>query len=51
MMSETRSPRYEELKKKYEKNFVRKDQLAQYVKFSKITAEEYKLITGEDLPQ
>ncbi len=49
-MSETRSPRYEDLKKRYEKNFVRKDQLQKYVEFGKITAEEYKEITGEDLP-
>lgn len=50
-MSEiTHSPMFYNLKERYEKNFVRKDQLAQYVKFGKITAEEYKEITGEELP-
>lgn len=35
---------------RYEKKFVRKDQLQMFVGFNKITAEEYKEITGEDLP-
>lgn len=48
-MSETKSPMFVDLKVRYEKNFVRKDQLAKYVGFGKITAEEYKEITGEDL--
>lgn len=43
------SPMFEVLKTRYEKNFVRKDQLQKYVAFGKITAEEYKQITGEDL--
>ena len=37
------------LKMRYERNFVRKDQLVRYVGFEKITAEEYKLITGEEM--
>ncbi len=44
------SPMFENLKLRYEKNFVRKDQLQRYVSLGKITAEEYKQITGEDLP-
>lgn len=39
---------YEVLKKRYEINFVRKDQLKRYVGFGKITPEEYKLITGDE---
>ena len=39
---------FEILEKRYAMNFVRKDQLAQYVRFGKITAEEYKLITNEE---
>lgn len=44
-----KSPMYDSLKARYEKNFVRKDQLQQYVSLGKITAAEYKEITGEDL--
>ena len=45
----THSPMYDTLKTRYQKNFVRKDQLQKYMEFGKITAEEYKVITGEDL--
>jgi len=43
------SPMFENLKLRFEKNFVRKDQLQKFVGFGKITTEEYKEITGEDL--
>lgn len=43
------SPMFNILKEKYGMNFVRKDQLAKYVALGKITAAEYKEITGEDL--
>lgn len=43
------SPRYEELKSKYQMSFVRKDQLEKYCKLGVITTEEYKDISGEDL--
>lgn len=45
---EERSPMYEPLKLRYERNFVRKDQLKRYVSLNQITAEEYRLITGEE---
>lgn len=45
------SPMFENLKLRFEKNFVRKDQLQKFVGFGKITAEEYIEITGEDLPE
>lgn len=51
MSAETKSPIFKDLKIRYEKKFVRKDQLQKYVEFSKITTEEYKEITGEDLPE
>ena len=38
---------FEILKQRYEMNFVRKDQLKQYVKLKAITAQEYQLITNE----
>lgn len=39
---------FEILKARYERNFVRKDQLQKYVKLGKITQEEYnKIIKGE----
>lgn len=44
-----KSKMFDSLKARFEKNFVRKDQLAQYVELKKITAAEYKEITGEDL--
>ena len=50
MNTETNSPMFDVLKTRYEKNFVRKDQLEKYAGFGKITAEEYKQITGENLP-
>ncbi len=38
---------FEVLKEKYQKNFVRKDQLLRYVMLGKITQEEYqKIING-----
>jgi uncharacterized XkdX family phage protein len=40
---------FENLKLRYSKNFVRKDQLQRYAALGVITAEEYKLITGEEL--
>lgn len=45
------SPMFENLKIRFEKNFVRKDQLQKFVGFGKITTEEYKEITGEDLTE
>ncbi len=41
---------FEDLKKRYEKNWVRDDQLKQYVELGAITAEEYEQITGETYP-
>ena len=38
---------FEILKKRYEKNFVRKDQLQRYVVLGKITQEEYEKIVEE----
>ncbi|AMJ40467.1 XkdX family protein [Anaerotignum propionicum] len=51
MSTETKSLMFGILKTRYEKNFVRKDQLQKYVAFGKITAKEYEQITGEDLPE
>ena len=45
------SPMFENLKLRFKKNFVRKDQLQKYAAFGKITEAEYKEITGEDLPK
>lgn len=38
---------FEILKKRYERNFVRKDQLQRYVELGKLTKEEYEKIVGE----
>ena len=38
---------YELLKMRYERNFVRKDQLQRYVILGKITQEQYLDIVGE----
>ncbi len=38
---------FELLKEKYQKNFVRKDQLLRYVALGKITKEEYEKIVEE----
>ena len=38
---------FELLKEKYQKNFVRKDQLLRYVALGKITKEEYEKIVGK----
>jgi uncharacterized XkdX family phage protein len=43
------SDMFETLKTRYEKNFVRKDQLQKYVAYGKLTSEEYTEITGEEL--
>lgn len=51
MSTETKSPMFVDLRMRYEKNFVRKDQLQKYVGYGKITTEEYKEITGEDLSE
>ncbi len=51
MSVEVKSPMFDSLKMRFEKNFVRKDQLQKYAEYGKITAEEYKVITGEDLPE
>lgn len=40
---------FDVLKKRYEMNFVRKDQLKRYVHFGKINSTEYQTITGESL--
>ena len=42
---------YETLKKRYEKNWCRKDQLAMYVQLNVITPEEYEKICGEPYEQ
>ena len=38
---------YELLKQRYERNFVRKDQLLKYVALGKITKEEYQQIIDD----
>ena len=38
---------FEILKKRYERNFVTKEQLQRYVKLGKITQQEYLEIVGE----
>jgi len=38
---------FEILKQRYERNFVRKDQLQRYVALGKITQEQYLDIVGE----
>ncbi len=38
---------YELLKQRYERNFVRKDQLQRYVTLGKITQEQYEQIVKE----
>ena len=38
---------FEVLKEKYQRNFVRKDQLLRYVAVGKITKEEYQKIVEE----
>lgn len=38
---------FEDLKKRHEKNWCRKDQLKQYVDLGAITEDEYEEITGE----
>lgn len=38
---------FEELKRRYEKNWCRKDQLQRYVQLGVITEQEYEEITGE----
>ena len=38
---------FEILKQRYERNFVRKDQLQRYVTLGKITQEQYLEIVGE----
>ena len=38
---------FETLKERYDKGFIRKDQLSKYVSLGCITAKEYKEITGE----
>ena len=38
---------FESLKKRYEMNFVTKEQLQQFVIFGRITQEEYNLIVAE----
>ena len=38
---------FEILKQRYERNFVRKDQLQRYVTLGKITQEQYLDIVGE----
>ncbi|WP_257006977.1 XkdX family protein [Shouchella clausii] len=42
-----RSPRFEDLKRRYEKNWCRKDQLRRFVELEALTPEEYEIITGE----
>jgi len=40
---------FENIKERYEKKWIRIDQLKQYVKLGVITAEQYTEICGEDL--
>lgn len=44
---EQHSPMFETLKKRYEINFCRIDQLRTYVKLGKITPDEFYEITGK----
>ena len=39
---------YKTVKKYYDMGFYKKEHVALFVKKGKLTAEEYKLITGED---
>lgn len=39
---------YKKIKQRYDKGYIRKDQLARYVELRVITEEQYKLICGED---
>lgn len=41
-----KSPLFDSLKQRYERRFVRLDQLVSYVKFGKITKLEFEEITG-----
>jgi len=41
----------ERLKKWYDKNWCRKDQLMQYVELRAITKEDYEWIAGEPFPE
>ena len=42
------SDMFSDLKNRYERNWVRIDQLQQYVKLGAITEEEYEEISGEE---
>lgn len=44
----THSPMFDKLKERYDKGYIRNDQLKRYVDLGVITADEYKEITGED---
>lgn len=46
--TEEHSKRFNDLKERYERGGCTKEQLARFVKFGVLTAEEYKEITGED---
>lgn len=39
---------YKKIKQRYDKGYIRKDQLARYVELGVISGEQYKLICGED---
>lgn len=42
------SPMYKVIKLKYDKGYIRKDQLRKYVELGVITREEFKSICGDD---
>ncbi|AMQ66621.1 hypothetical protein BH753_gp139 [Bacillus phage Shbh1] len=45
--NENRSPMFENLRERYNRHWIRKDQLRRYVELEVITPEEYELISGE----
>lgn len=42
---------FDDLKRRYEKNWCRKDQLVRFVELGDISAKEYEKITDEDFPK
>lgn len=42
-----KSPMFDDLKRRYEKNWCRKDQLARFTELGAITPGEYEEITGD----
>lgn len=46
----SKSAMFDDLKRRYEKNWCRKDQLVRFTELGAITESEYEEITGEDFP-